>query len=66
MPEDMKQRQLQIGTLDETKLLETAKTFFGKEFNVAVHAYTEDDPNIHDPQRKAGFAKPYRPAIYMA
>jgi leucyl-tRNA synthetase len=66
MPEDMKQRQLQIGTLDETKLLETAKTFFGKEFNATIHTYTEDDPNINDPQRKAGFAKPYRPAIYMA
>ena len=66
MPEDMKQRQLQIGILDETKLLETSKIFFGKEFNVTIHTYKEDDPNIDDPQRKAGNAKPYRPAIYMA
>ncbi|MCJ7720829.1 leucine--tRNA ligase [Candidatus Bathyarchaeota archaeon] len=65
MPEDMKQRQLQTGTLDETGLLEAAEAFFGREFNVKIHAYREDDPNIHDPQRKAGYAKPYRPAIYI-
>ncbi|MCW4016771.1 MAG: leucine--tRNA ligase [Candidatus Bathyarchaeota archaeon] len=65
MPEDMKQKQLHIGVLDETKLLKTAKSFFEREFNVKIQAYSEDDPNIHDPQRKAGFAKPYRPAIYM-
>jgi len=65
MPEDMKQRQLQTGTLDEAELLENAEAFFGREFNVKIHAYREDDPNIHDPQRKAGYAKPYRPAIYI-
>jgi leucyl-tRNA synthetase len=65
MPEDMKQRQLQTGALDETGLLRNAEAFFGREFNVKIHAYTEDDPNIHDPQRKAGYAKPYRPAIYI-
>jgi hypothetical protein len=65
MPEDMKQRQLQIGALDEAKLLETAEAFFGREFNAKVHAYREDDQQLHDPQRKAGLAKPYRPAIYI-
>jgi leucyl-tRNA synthetase len=65
MPEDMKQRQLQIGALDEAKLLETAETFFGREFNAKVHACSEDDKQIHDPQRKARYAKPYRPAIYI-
>jgi leucyl-tRNA synthetase len=66
MPEDMKQRQLQIGALDETKMLETAEAFFGREFNAKIHAYSEDSPQLHDPQRKAGYAKPYRPAIYIA
>ncbi len=65
MPEYMKQRQLQTGALDETGLLRNAEAFFGREFNVKIHAYKEDDPNIHDPQRKAGYAKPYRPAIYI-
>jgi leucyl-tRNA synthetase len=65
MPEDMKQRQLLIGILDETALLRNAQSFFGREFNVKIHVYREDDPKIHDPQRKAGYAKPYRPAIYL-
>ncbi|HUT16836.1 MAG TPA: class I tRNA ligase family protein, partial [Acidobacteriota bacterium] len=65
MPEDMKQRQLQIGALDEATLLGKAEAFFGREFNAKVHAYREDDQQLHDPQRKAGLAKPYRPAIYI-
>jgi leucyl-tRNA synthetase len=65
MPETIKQRQLQADILDETVLLESAKTFFGKEFNAEVRVYAEDDPQLDDPQRKAGFAKPYRPAIYI-
>jgi len=65
MPEDIKQKQLQVGALNESKLLETAKTFFEKEFNVKLHIYTEDDSSIKDPQQKARFAKPYRPAIYI-
>ena len=65
MPEDMKQRQLQIGALDESSLLGKAEAFFGREFNAKVHAYREDDQQLHDPQRKAEYAKPYRPAIYI-
>jgi leucyl-tRNA synthetase len=65
MPEDMKQRQLEIGALDEAELLGKAEAFFGREFNATVHVYREDDRQIHDPQRKAGYAKPYRPAIYI-
>ena len=65
MPEDIKQKQLQADILNETELLETAKIFFEKEFNVKLHIYTEGDKNIDDPQQKARFAKPYRPAIYI-
>jgi leucyl-tRNA synthetase len=65
MPDDMKQRQTQVGNLDEKGLLEQAAEFFEREFNVKLHALTEDDENLFDPQRKAQFAKPYRPAIYM-
>jgi len=66
MPEDMKQKQLQIGALNEAKLLGKAETFFGREFNAKIHTYGEDDQQIHDPQKKAGLARPYRPAIYIA
>jgi leucyl-tRNA synthetase len=65
MPEDMKQRQLQIGALDEAKLLQKAEAFFGREFNAKIHAYREDDKQLHDPQQKARHAKPYRPAIFI-
>ncbi len=65
MPEDIKQKQLQADTLNETELLKNAKPFFEKEFNVKLHIYTEGNKNIDDPQQKARFAKPYRPAIYI-
>ncbi len=65
MPEDMKKRQLQTGILDEAGLIREAEAFFGREFDVKIHAFKEDDQNLHDPQRKAGNAKPYRPAIFM-
>ncbi|MCJ7614430.1 leucine--tRNA ligase, partial [Candidatus Bathyarchaeota archaeon] len=55
MPEDMKQRQLQIGALDENELLGEAEAFFGREFNSEIHTYQEDEPQIDDPQKKAGF-----------
>ncbi len=65
MPEDKKQRQLQIGAVDENQTLEEAETFFGKEFNAKVNAYNENDPKRHDPKRKSELARPYRPAIYI-
>jgi len=65
MPEDKKQRQLQIGSMDENKTLKEAATFFGREFNAKIHTYREDDSKRHDPKRKAELARPYRPAIYI-
>jgi leucyl-tRNA synthetase len=65
MPEDMKKRQLQAGILDEAGLIREAEAFFGREFDVEIHVFKEDDQNIIDPQRKAGNAKPYRPAIFI-
>jgi leucyl-tRNA synthetase len=66
MPANMKQRQMQIGALNEAKLLEKSEAFFGSEFNAKIHTYREDNQQIHDPQKKAGLARPYRPAIYIA
>jgi leucyl-tRNA synthetase len=65
MPDDMKNRQLKTGILDEAGLIREAEAFFGREFDVKIYAFKEDEENIHDPQRKAGNAKPYRPAIFM-
>jgi leucyl-tRNA synthetase len=65
VPEDKMQRQLQIGLLDENKALREAGSFFEREFNAKIHNYREDDPQCHDPKRKAELARPYRPAIYI-
>lgn len=66
MPEDIKRKHMQAGILDETKVLQASKAFFEKEFNVELHTFTEYDSKIHDPKKKARYAKPYRPAIYIA
>jgi leucyl-tRNA synthetase len=65
MPEDMKQKQIQIGVINETKVLKSAKIFYQKEFNVKIKVYNEHDPEIIDPKKKANFSKPYRPAIFI-
>ncbi len=65
MPKDRKQRQLKIGTLDEAALLEKTEAFFGRDFNAKIHTFREDDQQLVDPQKKAKYARPYRPAIYI-
>ena len=65
MPKDRKTRQLNIGPVDEETLLEKAETFFGRDFNAKIHTYREDNQQLHDPQKKAELARPYRPAIYI-
>jgi len=65
MPDDRKRRQLQIGILDESQILREARSFLERELGAEVFAYHEDDPKRHDPKRRAGLARPYRPAIYI-
>jgi leucyl-tRNA synthetase len=65
MPKDKKMKQLEIGTVDEETLLKKTKAFFGRDFIAKIHTYPEDDQQLYDPQKKAGFARPYRPAIYI-
>jgi leucyl-tRNA synthetase len=65
MPDDRKRRQLQVGIVDESQILEGAKSFLERELRAEILAYHEDDPRRHDPKRRAGLARPYRPAIYI-
>ena len=65
MPDDRKRRQLQTGIVDESQILREAKSFLERELRAKVFAYHEDDPKRHDPKRRAGLARPYRPAIYI-
>jgi len=65
MPDDKKHRRLKVGVVDETQALKDAENFFEREFHAKIYAYHEDDPQRHDPKKKAVLAKPYRPAIYI-
>jgi len=51
--------------IDEKTYLEKAKSFFEKEFNAEVNIIGADDKNVYDPAKKARFAVPLRPAIYL-
>jgi leucyl-tRNA synthetase len=62
---EAKQKRIQTGLVNETEVLEEAKSFFQKELNAEIHVYDEEDPERHDPKQRAQLAKPYRPAIYI-
>jgi leucyl-tRNA synthetase len=65
VPSDMRERRMKIGILGESGILEAAKGFLGKELGADVSIYGEDDSGRYDPKNRAGFSKPYRPAIYV-
>jgi hypothetical protein len=65
MPDDKKRRELQIGMMNENRALKQAEDFFQREFNAEVHIYSEDDVQRYEPKKKAGLARPHRPAIYI-
>ena len=65
MPEDKKNRGLRIGIMNENQALKQAEDFFEREFNAEVYTYSEDDIQRYDPKKKAGLARPWRPAIYI-
>ena len=65
MPDDKKHRELHIGMMNENEALRQAEDFFEREFNAKVYTYSEDDIQRYDPNKKAGLARPCRPAIYI-
>jgi hypothetical protein len=65
MPEERKQRILQVGIMNEVQALNEAETFYEKEINAEIHVYDEEDAKRHDPKAKAALARPYRPAIFI-
>jgi len=65
MSAEKKQRQLQVGMINESQSLKEAEEFFKRELNSEVIVYHEEDPKRHDPKDRAHLAKPYRPAIYI-
>ena len=45
--------------------LEQATMFLKKEFSADIQIYRADDKDAHDPAKKARYAIPLRPAIYV-
>ena len=65
MPEDKRSRQLSVGIIDENQALKATEVFLGRELSAKIFTYREEDPKCPDPKKRAKFAKPYRPAIYI-
>ena len=65
IPDEKKQRLIQVGGVDESQTLKEAQDFFKRELNAEIHFYNEEDADRYDPKKRARTAKPYRPAIYI-
>ncbi len=65
MSEGTKRRRLRVGDLKEQQVLAEAKAFFERELEANAFAYPQEDPRRYDPRKRAKFAIPYRPAIYI-
>jgi leucyl-tRNA synthetase len=66
LPEATLKLRRGMGHVNETSLIQDAERFLRAEFGCDVTVSGESDPWIVDPAKRAGRAKPYRPAIYVA
>jgi len=64
-PAETARRRLEMGVVNESKLLQDAADFLRAEFGCDVTVSEESDPWIRDPEKRAHRTKPYRPAIYV-
>jgi len=64
-PAETARRRMEMGVVNESKLLMDATDFLKAEFGCEVTVSEETDPWIKDPEKRAQRAKPYRPAIYV-
>jgi leucyl-tRNA synthetase len=65
MPHERKERLIQVGLMDETRVLEEAKEFLKSEIDAEIIIHDEEDVKRYDPKNRAKLAKPWRPAIYI-
>jgi hypothetical protein len=65
LSEERKERLLQAGIINENQMLKEAEGFLKHELRAEIHVYSEEDPERYDPKRRAAFAKPNRPAIFI-
>jgi leucyl-tRNA synthetase len=64
-PEERIKTRLEMGVVNELRVLQDAADFLRAEFGCEVSICGESDPWIKDPEGRAKRAKPYRPAIYI-
>lgn len=65
MAPETRRRKLEVGAINENRLLSEAQAFFKREFNADITVFSEDDPKRYDPKSRSHLAEPYRPAIYI-
>lgn len=67
-PDERQRRYVIIEFFDETKPLYDAISLLSAEFNIAnddVFIFNEDDKAIVDPNNKAKYSRPFKPAIFL-
>ena len=65
MPNELRNRRLSTGELDEKRALIEAAAFLARELRVPIDVHSEDDVDLYDPKSRAKLAEPYRPAIFI-
>ena len=51
--------------IDSFKYLNESKDFLEKVFNCEISIIKSDNSNIYDPENRAKYAQPLRPALYI-
>ncbi|MCD6530479.1 leucine--tRNA ligase [Candidatus Bathyarchaeota archaeon] len=64
-PAENKERRTKFDWKREKEFLERNLDFIARELNAEVKVYSEEDPTIYDPEKRANLARPFRPAIYI-
>lgn len=65
---NQRERRFNIENFDESKPLNDAISLISGEFKIApenILIYKEDQDNVQDPNKKARFSRPYKPAIFL-
>ena len=65
IPEKRRAKLLQIGALNEKKVIEDGKDFLTERIKARIIVSREDEKNRYDPKQKAMLSIPCRPAIYI-
>jgi leucyl-tRNA synthetase len=65
MSTDLIKRRILIDVIEENNVILDAQTFFASEYQAEINVFREDASDRYDPNHRATFALPYRPAIFI-